>query len=161
VPILLLISLTAPALFRLPRWLSVPAAFYCLTFSLAVCTLIEVSPPQLLWAAGRLNTDGFLRQALPVYAASQALQGKAAKTDRILALDGCPAPYAPFAGTVRCVYRTDFNDSAPRLLDEIKTGAYRFVILPPTPLRQHALLTLSAKEVYSDVQFTVYDLNPK
>jgi hypothetical protein len=160
VPILLLISLTAPALFRLPRWLSVPAAFYCLTFSLAVCTLIEVSPPQLLWAAGRLNTDGFLRQALPVYAASQSLHGKANKADRILALDACPTPYAPFPGTVRCLHHSDFNDSAPRLLDEIKTGAYRFVILPPTPLRQQALLSLTPKEVYSDPQFAVYDLRP-
>ncbi len=160
-PIFLLIALTAPALFRLPRWLAVPTAFYCLTFSLAVCTLIEVSPPQLLWAAGRLNTDGFLRQALPMYPASQALHGKAAKADLILALDGCVTPYAPFPGTVRCLHHTDFQESAPRLLSEIKTGAYRFLILPPNPLTQQVLLSITAKQVYSDPQFAVYDLNPQ
>lgn len=160
-PIFLLLALSAPALFRLPRWLALPAAFYCLTFSLAVCTLIEVSPPQLLWLGGRLNTDGFLRQALPMYSAAQALHGKATKTDRILALDSCPTPYAPFPGTVRCLHHTDFQDSPVRLLDEIKTGAYRFLILPPSELRRQTLLPLTSKEVYSDPQFAVFDLNPR
>lgn len=160
-PILLLIALTAPALFRLPRWLSAPAAFYCLTFSLAVCTLIEVSPPQLLWAAGRLNTDGFLRQALPTYAAAQALHGKAAQSDQVLALDGCPTPYAPFPGTVRCLHHSDFDGSTARLLAEIKRGGYRFLILPHTPLGKEALLSLTAKQVYSDPHFALYDLSPQ
>ena len=160
-PIMLITALTAPALFRLPRWLTVAISFYCLLFSLAVCTLIEISAPQLLWWAGRIDTDTFLRRSLPIYSASQALYGKATSADRVLALNGCPSPYAPFAGTVRCFYNYDFQDSVPRLQAEISQGNYRFLILPSIPLRQQLLPVLSAKEIYQDPSFAVYDLGPQ
>ncbi|MBL8240578.1 MAG: DUF2029 domain-containing protein [Bryobacterales bacterium] len=160
-PILLLIALTAPALFDGHRRAAIVAAFYSLVFSLAVCTLIEVSPPQLLWWAGRFNTDTFLRHALPIYPASQALHGHANKGDGVLALNGCPTPYAPFPGTVRCLFDYDFQHSAPRLIDEVQRGGYRFLILPATPLSEQFRLSLPTREIYSDSNFGVYVLSPR
>lgn len=157
-PFLLLTALTAPALFRLPKWLSMAAAFYCLFFSLAVMTLLEVTAPQLLWMAGRLDSDGFLRQALPGYTASQSLRSRVTANDRVLALDGCPNPYMPYPGTVRCYFHYDFADSAPLLLAEIRQGHYRYLILPATPLRDALLQTLPATPVYNDNSFAVYDV---
>ena len=157
-PILLLTALTAPALFRLPRWLAVATAFYCLFFSLAVCALIEVSAPQLSWWAGRITSDTFLRQALPTYSAVRSLQGKATPADRVMALDGCAPLYAPFAGTVRCAYQVDFADSPARIVAEITGGRYRFLIAPHAPIPQQVVKSLQGSEIYRDAQFAVFDL---
>lgn len=158
VPIFLITALSAPALFRLPRWLVIPASVYCCFFSLAVCVLIEVSPPQLLWWAGRLSGDGFLRQMLPGYAAAQALHGRAERTDRIFALDACPVPYTPYPGSLRCFFPNDIHNSAVELRGEIFRDHYRFLILPPTPLREQLLASLPTTVLYADASFSLYEV---
>jgi hypothetical protein len=156
-PILLLTALTAPALFRMPKWLATAAVFYCIFFSLAVITLIEISPPQLLWWAGQIDTGQFLSQQLPAYPVTQALNGLVQPADQILELGACSGPYAPYAGAIHCYMPVDMPNPAAALPSAVASGKYRFLILPTGQLPP----AIQAVEKYRDSQFALYELNPR
>jgi hypothetical protein len=75
-----------------------------------------------------------------------------------MALEGCAPLYAPFAGTVRCAYQVDFANSSARVVAEITTGHYRFLIVPQTPIPRQIVESFKASEIYRDAQFVVFDL---
>ena len=78
-----------------------------------------------------------------------------------MALDGCAPLYAPFAGTVRCAYQVDLADSPARIVDEITSGRYRFLIAPHAPIPQQVVKSLQGSEIYRDAQFAVFDLGSR
>jgi hypothetical protein len=160
VPILLLAGLVAPALFRLPRSVAAAAAYGCLLFSFTVCVLLEVTAPQLLWFAGRISAAEYLRQALPPFAAAEALAGRAAADDKILAVDSCASPYAPFAGRTACFSTHDLGRTPEGVAAHARQGGYRFIILPAEPRRGQVRALLGGEEVYQDSKHAAYDLGP-
>lgn len=154
-PILLLAALSAAPLERLPRWLSITAASYCLFFSLTVCVLLEVTAPQLVWLARRTDTNGFLSAALPEYPSVRAL---ANTTGKVFAIDNCANVYSPHIDRFQCLFKSDAANDPKRIVDEARRGHFQYLILPAHPIRENVLASLPpARQIHSDSRFSVHE----
>lgn len=154
-PILLIAALSAAPLEKLPRWLSITAASYCLFFSLTVCVLLEVTAPQLVWLARRTDTNGFLSAALPEYPSVRSL---ANTTGKVFSIDNCANVYAPHVDRFQCLFKSDAANDPNRIVSEARHGHFQYLVLPAHPIREAVLRALPpARQIHSDDRFSVHE----
>jgi hypothetical protein len=157
-PLALVVACTAPGIYRLPRWAAACATAAALFFSLTVSVLLEVSAPQLTWAAGRLDRTAYLTKALPEYGAVHALHSLTAPSDRVLSLDNCASVYAPRVERFHCLFQRDAGNDPARIAEFFRQGGYRFLILPEDGRRDAVLSRIGpGRERFRDGKFSVYD----
>lgn len=160
-PLMILAALPAVAAVRLPRWLSVPATFLSLSFSLIVIVLIEVSAPQIEWLLGERNRESYLSAALPSYDVIRHFQGSVHGEGKIFSIGNCAGAYAPRVDRFSCAYRIDLKDSDDVIEEQVHKVGYRYLILEQVPENADIPKRFpTAKQLYSDAHFAAYDLNP-
>ena len=132
------------------------ALTYTLLFAMVVAMLIEVNAPLLRLFAGRLDAEGYLREAVAGYRSVESLHGHAGPHDLILSVKNFAHGYAPIAGNFRFGLPRDRVGFVQR---EVRKRNYSFLIVP-NGLRKQIVRALNATHVldlfHSDQSFSVY-----
>ena len=132
------------------------ALTYTLLFAMVVAMLIEVTAPLLRLFAGRLDAEGYLREAVAGYRSVESLHGRAGPHDLILSVKNCAHGYAPVAGSFRCGLPRDRVGFVQR---EVRKRNYSFLIVP-TDFGKNIVQALNGTHAldlsHSDRNFSVY-----
>lgn len=162
-PILLLAALTGSrlvALYEASRpWAKkfvVAAAAYCLSFALAATLIVEVNAPQFRLFAGKLDSRGYLRQALVTYPSLEYLATQTAPGDRVLSAGNESAAYAPDPAGFDCFSLRVGGNFWPTLEQRARQDGSRFLISPAAA--GNPPQSMRAEMLYRDPAFFVYRL---
>ncbi|HKX00190.1 MAG TPA: hypothetical protein VJN43_20795 [Bryobacteraceae bacterium] len=162
-PILLLAALTGSRLFALyaasrpwAKKFILAAAAYCLSFALGATLIVEVNEPQLHLFAGKLDSRGYLRQALVTYSSLEYLATQTAPGDRVLSAENESAAYAPDPAAFDCFSLRLGGSFWPTLEQRARQDGSRFLISPAAAGEPPQ--SMRAEMLYRDPAFSVYRL---
>ena len=168
VPIAIWVFLLAGRLTRFvddsPRWLRrLFAAALLYNFTLGFCSafIVEINQHQLAYFAGSVDQRGYLRHALPGFRALESLEDYLQPSQDVVAVDSCPAAYAPEPWRFRCFMRSYDYQSPKRLVRSLGDLSMDYIIAP-SPLRswlekEHSLRSEQAfREIWSGPKFTAW-----
>ncbi|MEZ5360906.1 MAG: hypothetical protein R2748_00850 [Bryobacterales bacterium] len=141
-------------------------AVYNFAFCLLPTMIVSLNGPQLLYFAGKIDRDEYLRRALAPYAAMERV-ASAGPHDCILGAWVTTAGYAPYPAAFHTVYpksRLLVPEAAAQIADELEERPYRFLIAPDEPRARATLHDLPSDYAYeqdfSDGRYLVYRLTP-
>lgn len=172
-PALLLAMLVAGRAERLAglgaglRRLTAAALAYCLAFALLPTLMLEVNAPQLAYLAGRLDAEGYLREAMADYGSIAFLNSIQQPGETTVSINNCSSAYAADPARFRCLrYEGAFRPEVVEAIGRAVDSAAPHYLVVPADLRGD--LALDALDeaalgapLYEDAAFRVFGMNPR
>ncbi len=136
------------------------AAGWSVAFSLCVMLILEVNSPQIKYYTGRIDRQGYLREALQTYRSLEFLSRHADPSDRILGIRNCSMAYAPNPSNFFCRY---FDLNARDQIEEVEAAFrkpfFEWIVFPSTPRWEETVDRLSRphglKRVFTGEHYAV------
>jgi hypothetical protein len=130
------------------------------TLSFIAAIVLNVTVPQVLWFAGRLDRNEYLRRALITYPVLDELRKHTRPGDLVFSLDNCSIAYAPEPENFHCGFDLDFQKQPALAAGVLTSRDHRYAILPLEPLgeqiRTHLHPKMQFEQLYDDEYFGLY-----
>ncbi len=130
---------------------------YVIVFAWCGVQIIEVNGPQLAYFAGRLNSEGYLREALATFRSTEYLRGVARPGQGVFGVMDCSVAYAPDPASFDCTFGKTDQAIRDTVACKFEQEHFEYLIRPASGLGSAAESAIpGAQKVYQDSDFWVF-----
>lgn len=146
------------------RRLTAVALAYTMAFALLPTLMLEVNAPQLAYLAGRLDRQGYLREAMADYGSIEFLNQIQKSGERTVSINNCSSAYATDPARFRCLrYERNFEPKVVAAIRRAVESEAPHYLVAPADVRGDLVVealseVVGGPPIYEDAAYRVFAL---